>query len=449
MDIVNLIPAFGGLIWTLVAFVIAILIIVAVHEFGHYIVGRWTGIHAEVFSLGFGPVLFSRQDKHGTRWQIAALPLGGYVKFLGDANAASAPDGTAMAGLSPGERRHTMHGAPLWARMATVAAGPFFNVALTILVFCGVLLWSGIATDEAVVGKLRAMPFAMPSDGQGLLPGDRILAVNGVETADLQGYFETVTNLPPSASVTYKVDRAGVVQDISGPHPLPAVVVSVIPQSAAMDAGLQPGDVILSASGTPVSTFAELPAIVEASAGAAVPLSVWRAGETFEVTLTPRRRDLPTADGGFETRWLVGLSGGYLFDPETRRPGPWETITLAVDQTWYVAKTSLSGIWHIVTGSISSCNISGPIGMAEVMGDAARSGFESFIQTIAVLSLGIGILNLFPIPVLDGGHLVFHVWEAATGRPPNDRALRILMAVGLVLLLALMAFALSNDLTCN
>ncbi len=445
MDFLGLLPAFGGLVWTVVVFIIALSIIVAVHEYGHYIVGRWTGIHAEVFSLGFGPVLASRVDRRGTRWQIAALPFGGFVKFLGDADAASRPDGAALQGLSASEARHTMQGAPIWARMLTVAAGPVFNFILTIVVFCGIVAFTGVATEEAVVGKVQVVPFA----GESLRNGDKILAVNGIPTPDLARYGQVVGDLGPAASVVYRVERAGVASDITGPNPFPPRVVSVQPQSAAMDVGLQPGDVILSANGQAVTTFSELPPIVTASGGAPVALQVWRDGETFELTLTPRRRDLPTAEGGFETRWLIGLTGGLLFDPETRQPGPVETVSVALEQTWYVAKTSLSGIWHIVTGAISSCNISGPIGMAEVVGDAARSGFETFFQTLAVLSLGIGLLNLFPIPVLDGGHLVFHVWEAATGKPPSDRALRVLMSVGLALLLSLMVFAVSNDLFCT
>ena len=434
----------GGLLWTVVSFIVALSIIVAVHEYGHYIIGRLTGIRAEVFSLGFGPVLFSRVDRRGTRWQLALLPFGGYVKFLGDADASSRRDEEAMTGLAAEELRHTMHGAPLWARALTVLAGPVFNFLLTIAVFIGVVAWTGVALDTPVVGQMRAVPFAAPS----LQPGDRIIAVNGMATPDLAAYGKVVSGLGPMPQVTYLVERDGAQVEVVGPHPMPPIAASVQPQSAAMDAGLQAGDVILSAGGQAVSSFAELPPIVEASQGAPVALKVWRDGQTFDLTLTPRRRDLPT-ETGFETRWLIGLSGGLLFEFEARQPGPFETVGLALEQTWYVATTSLSGLWHIATGAISTCNISGPIGMAEVMGDAARSGLETFVQMLAVLSLGIGLLNLFPIPVLDGGHLVFHVWEAATGKPPSDRVLQVLMSAGLALLLSLMAFALSNDLFCT
>lgn len=445
MDIASLIPAFGGFAWTVVFFVIALSIIVAVHEYGHYIVGRWTGIHAEVFSLGFGPVIWSRVDRRGTRWQIAALPFGGYVKFLGDSNAASGKDGAAMAGLSAEERRHTMHGAPLWARAATVAAGPVFNFLLTIAVFVGFLATIGVPAEQAVVGRLKPTPFAEAS----LEPGDRIVALNGQATPDLATFAQVADALPGAPSVDYRVVRNGAELTVPGPFPLPPIVDAVHPQSAAGDAGIRPGDVILAADGKAVSAFRELPEIVEATAGRTITLTLWRDGQTFDVTMSPRRRDLPLPEGGFETRWLIGLSGGLVFEPETTIPGPVEIVKLSLVQTWDLAVTSLSGLWHILTGAISSCNISGPIGMAEVMGDAARGGAEEFFSRLAVLSLGIGLLNLFPIPILDGGHLVFHAWEAVTGKPPSDRALRILMTAGLALILGLMVFALGNDLTCQ
>ncbi|MFN3724628.1 MAG: RIP metalloprotease RseP [Paracoccaceae bacterium] len=444
MDLIGLVPGFGGLVWTVVAFVVVLSIIVAIHEYGHYIVGRWTGIHAEVFSLGFGPILYSRVDSRGTRWQLAALPFGGYVKFLGDANAASGKDGEAISGLSDAERRRTMHGAPLWARALTVAAGPAFNFISAVVILTGLVLWSGVFSDDPVVGKVMPQPF----DGQQLQPGDRIVSINGQETPDLTQLFAVAGDLGPAPSVRYTVDRAGQVITFDGPHPLPAMASSVQPQTAAFGAGLLAGDVILAVDGQPVSVFAELPGIVAASEGRSLDLTVWRDGTTFNTTLTPRKMDLPKPEGGFETRWLIGLSGGLGFEPETRHPGVFEAVGLAGQQTWRIATTSLSGLWHMVAGKISSCNLRGPIGIAESSGAAASQGVESFIQFIALLSVAVGLMNLFPIPVLDGGHLVFHAYEAVTGKPPSDRALQVMMMAGLVILLSLMVFALTNDLFC-
>ncbi len=444
MDFISLLPSFGGVAWTVIAFVVALSIIVFVHEYGHYIVGRWTGIHAEVFSLGFGPVLYSRVDRRGTKWQFAALPFGGFVKFLGDADAASVREGAVIASMSKEEQRHTMHGAPLWARSATVAAGPAFNFIMAILVFAGMMLYYGIATDEPIVGELK--PF--PIEQQGLQAGDRILALNGTPTPDMTTYLDVAEQLPPNPTTTYLVDRAGAEVTVEGPHPFPPIVGAVNPLSAAMDAGIAVGDVILAVDGKIVSTFAEMPAIVEASGGREMRLKIWRAGETYETTLSPDRRDLPKDGGGFETRWLLGLNNDSVFTPQTRTPGLFESVWLGTQRTWSAVELNLSFMWNIVAGNVSSCGLSGPIGIAKVSGAAASQGLNSFIMLIAMLSTSIGLMNLFPIPVLDGGHLVFHAYEAVTGKPPNDRALRVMMGTGLVLLLSLMVFALSNDLFC-
>jgi len=444
LDIATLIPGFGNLAFTLLAFVAALTVIVAVHEFGHYIVGRWSGIHAEVFSLGFGPVLYSRVDRRGTRWQIAALPFGGFVKFLGDSNAASGKDGAALQGLSPEERRHTMHGAPLWARAATVIAGPAFNFALSILIFSGFVWVKGVATDLPVVGEVKAVVHG----ADGLRPGDRILAVGGTETPDMVAFLTAIADLPPADTLPWRVERDGAPLEVTGPYPLPPYVDAVQPLSAAAEAGMQAGDYVLSIDGQPVQSFDQMRSIIGASGGNPVHLRLLRDGAETEVTMTPRRTDLPLAEGGFETRWLIGLTGGVVFTPETRTPGPIEGLQLGVDQVIVLAQTSLSGFWHMVTGAISACNLHGPIGIAETSGAAASQGVESFIFFIAVLSAAVGLMNLFPIPVLDGGHLVFHVWEALTGQPPSDRALRLLMGAGLSLLLAMMVFALTNDVVC-
>lgn len=444
MDFVSLIPSFGGLVWTVLAFVVALSIIVAVHEYGHYIVGRWSGIHADVFSLGFGPVIYARTDKRGTRWQVAALPLGGYVKFAGDADAASGRDAGALNGLAAAERRRTMHGAPLWARSATVAAGPAFNFALSIIVFSLFFLIQGVATETPVVGQMKTLP-AM---SEALLPGDRILAVGGTETPDLAAFLTAADALTPAPSVPYRLVRAGEELTVEGPFPFPPVVDGVQPGSAAMDVGMTAGDVILAVDGAPVQAFSELRRIIGESDGNPLLLSVWRPEGTQDVALVPRRMDIPLQDGGFETRWMAGLSGGLAFVPETRTPGPLEAVGMAATQTWDIAAASLSGLWHMITGAISSCNLQGPIGIAETSGAAASLGIASFVWFIAMLSTAVGLMNLFPVPVLDGGHLVFHLYEAVTGRPPSDRALQLLMGAGLAALLSLMVFALTNDLFC-
>ncbi|MFZ1480542.1 MAG: RIP metalloprotease RseP [Paracoccaceae bacterium] len=435
--------ALGGTVWAVFFFVIALSVIVAIHEYGHYIVGRWTGIHAEVFSLGFGPVLASRTDRRGTKWQVAAVPFGGYVKFLGDANAASVGS-SESPGLSAEERRHTMAGAPLWARALTVGAGPVANFILTFAVLVVMTLLFGIADGQPTVGRVVDTPW----QGETLQPGDTILALNGTPTADYEAFSAAVETLPRQPAVEWTVERDGQTVTFTGPHPQPALVGSVTVKSAAVDAGLQAGDIITRAGGRDIVTFTDLQDVVFNSEGQPVALTVWRAGATFDLTLTPRQRDLPTEDGGFETKWLMGLTSGLVFEPATRSAGLGETISGAAFGMWDMTATTFSGLWHMIIGAISTCNMSGVVGMAEVMGDAAKAGPETFFTMIAVLSLGIGILNLFPIPVLDGGHLVFHAYEAVTGRPPSEKALGRMMTVGLTLLLSLMGFALIQDFFC-
>jgi regulator of sigma E protease len=440
----TIVAALGGTVWTVAFFIIALSVIVFVHEYGHYIVARWSGIHSEVFSVGFGPVLFSRTDKRGTKWQIAAIPFGGFVKFLGDADASSVQRSD-VSGLSAAERRHTMAGAPLWARTATVAAGPIFNFILTFLLLAGLALAVGVPQDEPTVGKMRAFPFEGPS----LQEGDVIRAVEGQATPDWETFRSVTDGLKGQTSLAYTVARGADELVVNGPHPLAPVVGEVQIRSAAMDAGLQEGDVILKVDGRDVRYFDELPEIVSASKGQPVTLTVWRDGKTFEQTLAPRIRTVDDGEGGFTERYLLGLYSGLFFEPATRSVGPVEAVTSALTGMWSLTTATFSGLWHMIQGAISSCNLSGAIGMAETAGDAARNGAVSFVSMLAILSLGVGILNLFPIPVLDGGHLVFYAYEAVTRRQPSDRALRVLMTVGLTLVLSIMLFGLSRDLMCQ
>jgi regulator of sigma E protease len=444
LDIIGLIPAFGGVAYTLVAFVIALSVIVAIHEYGHYIVGRWCGIHAEVFSLGMGPVLWSRVDRRGTKWQLAALPFGGYVKFLGDADAASGKDAAAIAAMDPAERRHTMHSAPLWARSATVAAGPVFNFVLSFLIFAAVLLGQGETREPLGVDSLRPLPNA----SLGIEEGDDILAINGQTVTTFAAFGAVLNTLTPTPTVDYLVRRGGDETTVEGPWPYPAHVVGLSPQSAAFDINMQVGDVITSVNGTPVFAFSQLREFVEGSNGDPLELKVWRAGETLDFVLVPRRVDEPQPDGGFETNWRIGIAGGLFFEPATETPGIGAALSYGVTQTVFIVQSSLSGLWNMITGAISSCNLSGPIGIAQASGAMASQGTTSFIWFIAVLSTAVGLLNLFPIPILDGGHLVFHAYEAVTGKPPSDKALRVLMTIGLTLILSLMVFAVTNDLFC-
>ncbi len=445
MDLGTLIPSFGNLAMTILAFLLALIPIVFFHELGHYFVGRWSGIKADVFSVGAGPVLVSRTDKRGTRWQIAAFPVGGYVKFSGDANAASgSADVDALSEMTPEEKRATLHGAPLWARAATVAAGPITNFILSALIFTGIVLYSGVPTEPLTVATLKPVAGLEGT----LAPGDEILSVAGRPAPKLDELDSFVESLPPESPLEWVVARDGVQVRVEALHPRPPIVDTVNPQSAASDAGLEVGDLIETVDGAPVATFEALREIVGNGDGAELVLGINRQGARQDITLTPRRVDLPRADGGYETRWLIGVTGGLIFSPATETPGLGTAIGAGVDTVSFIVRASLSGIYHMVTGAISSCNLRGVITIAETSGEAAAQGSQSFLWFIAVLSTAVGLLNLFPIPVLDGGHLMFHIYEALTGRPPSDAALNFLTLIGLVVVLGIMILGLVNDILC-
>jgi len=304
----------GNLVWTILSFVLALGIIVAVHEYGHYITGRLSGIKAEVFSLGFGPVMISRMDRHGTRWQLAVIPLGGFVRFKGDRDAASAlAEDTNMPAH---EARQTMVGAPLWARAATVAAGPIFNFVLAFALFAGLVLTSGLQADRAIVGQVYELPQAQP-----LAVGDEITAINGTPVASLQEFYTVAEALAPTERVSYTLLRDGQTREVTGAYPIPPRAAMVHLQNAAFRAGVVEGDFITAVNGQPIHAFSQLQEMVAASNGAAVDLSIWRAGEgTRNLTLTPLRRDLPIEAGGFETRWMIGISSSILFQPKFAAP---------------------------------------------------------------------------------------------------------------------------------
>ena len=439
LDLMQFLPIFGNFAFMIVAFVVALSVIVAIHEYGHYIVGRWCGIHADVFSLGFGPVVYSRVDKRGTKWQVALLPLGGYVKFMGDANAASVgSDGE----VSQADMRRTMLGAPLWARTATVAAGPVFNFILAIAIFAGSIMYQGRSVDPLTFGEMRPLPASFATD---LRTGDVLVAVEGVLFDDAERTVDVSDLVPVQERLTYTVIRDGDEINVEGPYYFPAAVSSVSPRSAADDADIKVNDVITAINGDPVFAFSQVQDIVLAADGAPLAFTIWRKGQSLDKTIAPRRVDLPMPEGGFETRWLIGITGTIFFEEQREFIGPWAATKLGAEGLWNTVTTSLSTMKHILFGKISTCNLSGPVGIAETSGSLAEQGAQSFIWFIGALSAAVGLINLFPIPVLDGGHLVFYAYEAVSRRKPSDRAVQVFMFVGLSLILSLMTFTILND----
>jgi len=430
--LIDLIPTIG---LSLLAFIIAVLIIVTIHELGHYLVGRWRGIGADVFSIGFGPELISMTDRRGTRWRLAAIPFGGYVRFRGDASPASAPSGTRAQG--------TFEAASLWSRTLTIIAGPAANFVFAILVIAGYFLWSGIPSEEARVGALR--PHPVPSE---LRAGDLVLTVGGRSVESQLALMELSSVLPPGQVLTWEVEREGKTVSVMAPRPMSPLVERVGPLTPAYRAGLLAGDVILERDGATLTDFSDLRSYVLASEGIEMSLLVWRDGQTREIRVSPELTDQPSIGGGFESRWVLGLSAGLPYEHAMRQPSLQEALWIGADRTWRVIHLTGSALSNIVTGAISHCNIRGVISMGEASGATAAQGAGTFVMFLALLSVTIGFMNLLPIPTLDGGHLALYAWEAVRGHAPSPRVTSAMMTVGMGLLIFMMVLGLINDLTC-
>ena len=441
MDLIASIPLIGGFLSTVLPFVVVLGIVVFVHEYGHYIVGRWCGIHSEVFSVGFGPVLWSRRDRRGTLWQVAALPLGGYVKFLGDSDGSSRADPESLARMDASERARSFHGAGVGRRMLTVLAGPIFNFILTVAIFAGVVTWQGVPTDRAEVGSIAAVAGDQP-----LRPGDIILSVNGTPVEAFTDVYVAVSEMEVPGPLSLVVDRAGGRMEVEAPYAFPPLVQGVEPLSPASEAGLLQGDLITSAAGEELTAFEDLRQVIMASGDETIPIGVLRDGAAIELQITPRERDFDDGAGGFEKRVMIGVAAAPLYQPATVTPAPWTALGLGVERMFSVITQSLNGLKHIITGDIGAENLQGPLGIAQISGETASQGVLNFIVLIGVISTAIGLLNLFPIPVLDGGHFMAFLFEAIRGRPPSQAAMQVAMSIGLGLILLLMVFATYNDI---
>ena len=416
------------------------------HEYGHYIVGKWTGIKADVFSVGMGPVVLSRVDKNGTTWQLAAIPFGGFVKFKGDANISSSHVDPKTSAYNKSDLRATLHGAPLWARTATVAAGPVFNFVFSIIIFFSLFVSVGQVREPLTISKINPLPFINQ-----LKEGDEIISISGFQlssASSIKNMLEYIENIDKK-SIEYEVRRDGEIFNLSGPPVDLPRISGLVPLSAAVEASLNAGDVILEINGEPINKFNQLKEAVEKSAGSPINLTVWREEKIFQTTIVPKREDIPQPEGGFITKWRIGIIGSiYPFELLTESIPVLQAIKLSFFQTYSIITSSINGLYHIIAGNISTCNLSGPIEIAEISSHMAKEGLQSFIQTLALFSAAIGFMNLLPVPVLDGGHLVFFAYEAIFKKPPNQKAFSALMTVGFAFILFFMMFAIFNDYFC-
>jgi regulator of sigma E protease len=375
MDIVATIWALGSnLLFYALPFLFVLTVVVFVHEYGHYKVGRWCGVDVNTFSIGFGRELFGWTDRHGTRWRFAAIPLGGYVKFAGDANSASVPDASSVAAMPEAERRRTLPGATVGRRSAIVAAGPVANFIFAILVF---------AVIAMVYGRSEVAP---------------------------------------------RIDR-------------------VNPGSAAEQAGLAANDIILSIDGTAVAGFEEIRRIVSINAENRLRFVVQRNGSEVEVDVTPalveRRHAL-----GVERLGVIGvIAASRPEDVRQVQYGPVDALVHGARESWFIVTRTFDYLGKLITGREKADQLSGVIHIAEVSGHVASTGgLVSLLTLAAVLSVSIGLMNLFPVPMLDGGHLVFYAFEALTGRPLSERIQEYAFRAGIALVLMLTVFVTWNDI---
>ncbi len=445
MDYSLFFPQFGNFAITILAFLLCLSIIVFVHEFGHYFIGKISGIHAEVFSIGFGPVLISALDKRGTKWQIAAFPLGGYVKFLGDRGSASSSYPQSDLQNERKFLRKTMQGAPLWARFLTVAAGPVFNFVFSGLIFLLIYMSQGVTKLPLTVDTILESPY-----DQKFEKGDVVRTINGILVDNnLSEFNNLVAQADANETFTYVVERNGMLVTLEKIIQNPPRISQVLPKSAAMSAGLKKGDYILSLNSQKIKNFNRIKQVVEESQGDVLAIEYWRRGSIYETELKPLIVDVPTDKSGFERLYRIGIVSDYFpFQPATAKQSiSWAFIS-SIKSLYLIMEGSVQGLYHIIFGNISSCNLSGPISIAETSGQMVKQGSLNYLWFIAVLSTAIGMINLFPIPVLDGGHLMFFAVEAISGRKPNPKLINSFMTIGFMLLIGLMVFSIFNDFLC-
>ncbi|MGB0498658.1 MAG: RIP metalloprotease RseP, partial [Rubricella sp.] len=321
-------------------------------------------------------------------------------------------------------------------------AGPFANFILSIVVFAGIASWTGVARDVPVIGPV---PPSVAAETP-LREGDRILSVDGEAVETFVALREAFGGIDAGAEAVVLLEREGARLSVDLPYPNPPFVVGVRPLSSASRAGIEPGDLIVGVDGVRIGTISALQDYVELREGQDVTVTIRRGDALLDLTMEPRVEDVQEPDGSFDRRAIIGVTvSGYLA-PQTEFPGVLSALRIGVERTYGVIATSLNGLYHIIVGDIGAENIQGPVGIAQISGETASRGFVDLILLVGILSTAIGMMNLFPIPVLDGGHLLFNAWEAVTGHPPSGRALDIAMGLGLASILSLMVFATYNDL---
>ncbi|TRB25611.1 RIP metalloprotease RseP [Rhizobium rhizogenes] len=545
----------GFLTNNVITFVFVLSLLVFVHEMGHYLVGRWSGIRIMAFSIGFGPEIAGFTDRHGTRWKLSLIPLGGYVRFFGDEDASSKTDTDQLAAMTEEERAQSFAGAKLWKRAATVAAGPIANFILAIAIFAvlfgaygrtvadpvvamvtrgGAAAEAGIEPGDRLVAidgnKIatfdevqryvgmrpgRNIVLSVERDGQkrdfnimpklaedtdqfgnkmemgrigialvdpqvtavepggpaaraGIQAGDRLVAVDGNNVAT---YYDIVRYIGdrPGKSVVLTVERNGQIRDFPmvpaalaeidssgnkkdvgsvGISPVDPLVATIAQDSPAAGAGITLGDRILSVDGRAIGSIGEVQRYVASRADKAVVLSVQHDGVTRDVKVTPKMAAEPDAFGNETETGSIGISDGQKpIKLRYQAYGPLQALSEGVKQTGNIISGTFEYLGNVIGGYMKADQLGGPIRVAQLSGQMATLGFSAVLQFAAILSVSIGLLNLMPVPVLDGGHLMFYAIEAVRGKPLGARAQDIAFRIGFAMVLSLMVFATWNDIS--
>ncbi|NWG87590.1 MAG: RIP metalloprotease RseP [Hydrogenophilaceae bacterium] len=442
---------------TVLAFLVTLAILIVIHELGHYSVARLMGVKVLRFSVGFGQVIARRQDRHGTEWALSAIPMGGYVKMLDEREGE----------VAERDLPYAFNRQNVWKRSAIVAAGPVANLLLAILIYWGLYL-TGVPALKPILGE---PPIATPAHAAGIRNGETVLSIDGekveswqdlhwsllrhglgsdrmtLETRDEAGhlFFRNIdlTGLAEGDKEANLARAAGLMRYLPAIAP---VIGEVVADGQAERAGLRSGDRILSVDGAPVDHWDEVVRKVRNAPGRTLAFELVRQGQTLRVAVTPAAVD--------EAGQRVGKVGAAPEIPAgtfealqtSVRYSAGEAVTRALSKTWELSSFSLEMLGRMVIGQASLDNIAGPITIADYAGQSARSGMSSFIAFLALISISLAVLNLLPIPLLDGGHLLYYLVEVVTGRPVPERVQEIGQRIGMALLGVLMFFALFNDL---
>ena len=436
-------------------FLVVLGVLVAFHELGHFLAARWVGVKVLKFSLGFGPKLFGRQMGE-TEYLLSAIPLGGYVKLFGEDEAEA---------TTQEDRARSFAHKGLWGKVLIVAAGPGFNFILAYFIFAGWLATGTplfVPTFQDLTPDIEAMVPGSPADAAGIQVGDRVSRVNGEAISTRTELFDAVAKSNGQA-LTLEIKRGGQVKTVKvtpttipgqqtstqepgyylGVEEAPPLVTSVMQSSPAAKAGLQTGDHVVSIDGLTIHTWSQMTGIVKESPNRQLQVEVLREGHRISLAVTPSV-EKAMVNGQSVDIGKIGISGpGRSI---MRSSTPLLSLYDGLGATWGWTELTAIGLYKMVVGDISSKNIGGPLTIANISGEAASQGASSVVFLIAILSINLGVLNLLPIPILDGGHLLFFLIEGILRKPLGERQREIAQQAGLVLLVGVMIFAFWNDL---